>query len=178
MSSDDEENEKMQSICNRLVNGNLKKNEYRRLYEPERAYSFTNKKMEKSEKNEDVLYGYYETGITEEKQRLEMILNIKNKGLKKLEHEIMVSPLRSEYGFPDIIICRFIEGKSIVIKSNKKLNEKEKEKYKKDYDTIIRIDDNEKNPIKRYNILKEENIDILYYIRLKPKINDFEFNYD
>ena len=89
-----------------------------------------------------------------------------------MEHEIMVSP-PEDYNINDIysvIICRFILGKNVGLNREKELSE---EQYlKKNYDTVYRVNRNNYllKPPKRYNILKKENIELLYFVRLKKNL--------
>ena len=69
-----------------------------------------------------------------------MIIRLKEKGLEKIEHEIIVSP-PEYYNIYDslysIIICRFILGKNIGLNREKELSEKEKEQYLKKIMTLF-----------------------------------------
>ena len=58
-----------------------------------------------------------------------MISSLQTKGLEKIDHEIMLSPISHIIGnYHTIIICKYIIGKSKSFYSEKELNEKEKEK--------------------------------------------------
>ena len=69
-----------------------------------------------------------------------MIIRLKEKGLEKIEHEIMISP-PEDYNIYDslysIIICRFILDKNVGLNKEKELSEKEKEQYLKKIMTLF-----------------------------------------
>ena len=142
------------------------------------AYFLKNKDIssnfEKRAKNEETLYGWFIQDERDEKLKEDMIIRLKEKGLEKIEHEIMVSPPEDYniYDLYSIIICRFILGKNVGLNREKELSEKEKEQYlKQNYDTVYRVNGNihTLNPPKRYNILKKENIELLYLVKLKKE---------
>ena len=144
------------------------------MYEIEKAYSLKNQyislNFEKREKNEVSAYGWYSSEVTDDKKVDELVSRLKSKGLEKIEHEIMVSALPSnDDNIHNIILCKFIVGESEVIFSDEELNEEKKEKYRENYDTIVRVlaNPNSKDNLKRYNILKEENIELLYLIKIR-----------
>ena len=100
---------------------------------------------------------------------------LRAKGIEKIDHEIMVSSLpNGDDSINYIIICKFIVGDSEVIFQDEELTDDKREKYKNNFDTIVRVLANSinKETIKRYNILKEENIELLYLIKIKQ----VEFN--
>ena len=142
------------------------------------AYAFSLKNedissnFEKRAKNEETLYGWFIPDLSDEYLKETQIISLKEKGLEKIEHEIMVSP-PEDYNFYDsldfIIICRFILGKNVGLRREKELSEKDKEKYlKENYDTVYRVNPNihTLNRPKIYNILKKENIELLYWVYL------------
>ena len=143
------------------------------IHEIENAYSLKNQyislNFEKREMNEVSAYGWFNSEITDEKKIPEIVNRLRAKGLEKIEHEIMVSALPNNDDLHYIILCKFIVGESEVIFQDEELNEEKKEKYKNNYDTIVRVlsNANTKDSIKRYNILKEENIELLYLIKIK-----------
>ena len=167
----------IKTYFNTLLNDNSRKEKY----EPELYFSLKNQKFElnfeKLGKNEDINYGLFNVEDLDEKKREEFIIKLKTKGLEEIKEEILVSPLPISNFDPirNIILCKFIIGKSKVIYQDEPLEEKDKEKYKKEYDTIIRepIYPKRKKMIKRYNILKKENIDLLYLIILREPEVDF-----
>ena len=167
----------IKTYFNTLLNDNSRKEKY----EPELYFSLKNQKFElnfeKLGKNEAINYGWFNVEDLDEKKREEFIIKLKTKGLEEIKEEILVSPLPISNFDPirNIILCKFIIGKSKVIYQDEPLEEKDKEKYKKEYDTIIRepIYPKRKKMIKRYNILKKENIDLLYLIILREPEVDF-----
>ena len=169
----------IQTYFNTLLNDNSRKEKY----EPEYYFSLKNQKLElnfeKLGKNEEIKYGWFNLEYIVEKNIEEFVNNVKAEGLEEIREEIMVSPLPipNFADISDIILCKFIIGKSKVIYQDEPLEEKDKEKYKKEYDTIIRVPiyPKRKKIIKRYNILKKENIDLLYLIRLRQPEVDFQF---
>ena len=150
------------------------------IYEVNYAFFIKNKEIsenfEKRAKNEETLYGWFIPDENDEEIQAKRVFRLKEKGLEKIEQEIMVSP-PEDYNIYDtlysIIICRFILGKNVGLNREKELSEKEKEQYlKKNYDTVYRVNPNSHklNPPKSYSILKKENIELLYYAILKEKI--------
>ena len=143
------------------------------MYEIEKAYSLKNQyialNFEKREMNEVSAYGWYSSDVTDDKKIDELVNRLKSKGLEKIEHEIMVSALPNNDDIHNIILCKFIVGESEVIFQDEELSDEKKEKYKNNYDTIVRVisNSNNKDNIKRYNILKEENIELLYLIKIR-----------
>ena len=174
----DKELSQLKSLVNKLLNDNRKKGYDK--YELDFAYSLKNKdfslNFEKRAQNEETLYGYYRLDDYDEKKLEEIIIRLKDKSFQEIEHEIMVSsPVNyHEYISLDIIIiCRFILGKNVGLNQKEELSEKDKEKYlKKNYDTVYRVNRNinSMNPTKKYNILKKENIELLYLVKLKNTI--------
>ncbi len=143
------------------------------MYEIEKAYSLKNQyialNFEKREMNEISAYGWYSSEVTDDKKIDELVNRLKTKGIEKIEHEIMVSSLPNNDDIHNIILCKFIVGESEVIFQDEELSEEKKERYKNNYDTIVRIinNPNNKDSIKRYNVLKEENIELLYLIKIR-----------
>ena len=174
----DKELSQLKSLVNKLLNDNRKRGYDK--YELDFAYSLKNKDIslnfEKLAQNEETLYGYYRLEDYDEKKLEEIIIRLKDKSFQEIEHEIMVSsPVNyHEYISLDIIIiCRFILGKNVGLNQKEELSEKDKEKYlKKNYDTVYRVNSNihSMNPPKKYNILKKENIELLYLVKLKNTI--------
>ena len=169
---------KLETLVNTLLN--KKKKKYMSIYEVNYAFFIKNKDIsanfEKSAKNEETLYGWFIPDENDEEIQAKRVFRLKEKGLEKIEQEIMVSP-PEDYNIYDtlysIIICRFILGKNVGLNREKELSEKEKEQYlKKNYDTVYRVNPNSHklNPPKSYSILKKENIELLYYAILKEKI--------
>ena len=173
-----DEAKKLRTLVNKLLNGKNKK-KYDSIYETDYAYFLKNKDIssnfEKRAKNEETLYGWFIPHKNDDELKVEMVIRLREKGLEKIEHEIMVSP-PEDYNIDDlysVIICRFILGKNVGLNQKEELSEKDKEKYlKKNYDTVYRVNSNVhtlKSP-KRYNILKKENIELLYFVNLKQNL--------
>ena len=165
----------LETLVNALLNSKNKKN-YDPIYVTDMAYYLKNNdrfsNFEKRAKNEETLYGWFIPDDNDEELFSNMIIRLKEKDFEKIEQEIMVSP-PDDYNISDlysIIICKFILGKNVGIKGEKELSEKDKEHYlKKNYDTVYRVNANihTLNPPKRYNVLKKENIELLYFVKLK-----------
>ena len=165
----------LETLVNALLNSKTK-NKYAPIYVTKMAYYLKNNdrfsNFEKRAKNEETLYGWFIPDDNDEELFSNMIIRLKEKGLEKIEQEIMVSP-PDDYNISDlysIIICKFILGKNVGIKGEKELSEKDKEHYlKKNYDTVYRVNANihTLNPPKRYTVLKKENIELLYFVKLK-----------
>ena len=143
-------------------------------YEIEKAYSLKNQyitlNFQKREKNEVSSYGWYESENYDDKKLDEQVLRLKSKGLEKIKDEIKVSsPSNKEPDRYIIIICKFIVGRSEVIFQDQELTEEAKEHYKNNYDTVVRIlsKSNNKENFKNYNILRDENLELLYLVKAK-----------
>ena len=143
-------------------------------YEIEKAFSLKNQyislNFQKREKNEVSSYGWYESENYDDKKLDEQVLRLKSKGLEKIKDEIKVSsPSNKEPDRYIIIICKFIVGRSEVIFQDQELTEEAKEQYKDNYDTVVRIlsKSNNKENFKNYNILREENLELLYLVKAK-----------
>ena len=143
-------------------------------YEIEKAYSLKNQyislNFQKREKNEVSAYGWYESENYDDKKLDEQVIRLKSKGLEKIKDEIKVSsPTNKEPDRYIIIICKFIVGKSEVIFQDQELSEENKEQYKNNFDTVVRIlnKSNNKENIKNYNVLREENLELLYLVKAK-----------
>ena len=169
---------KLKTLVNTLLN-NKNKKKYDSIYEVDYAFLLKNKdisaNLEKRAKNEETLYGWFIPDENGEELLMKRIIRLKEKGLEKIEHEIMVSPPEDYniYDLDSVIICRFILGKNVDLNREKELSEKEKDQYlKKNYDTVYRVNRNihTLNPPKRYNILKKENIELLYFVKLKKEM--------
>ena len=144
------------------------------IYEIEKPYSLKNQyislNFEKRELNDISSYGWYESENYDDKKLIEQVVRLRNKGLEKLKDEIKVSsPINKEPERYIIVICKFIVGRSEVIFQDQELTEEDKAQYRKNYDTVVRIlsKSNNKENIKNYNILREENIELLYLIKAK-----------
>ena len=143
-------------------------------YEIEKPFSLKNQyislNFEKREMNDISSYGWFESENYDDKKLIEQVARLKFKGLEKIKDEIKVSsPTNKDPDRYIIIICKFIIGKSEVIFQDQELTEEAKEQYRKDYDTVVRIlsKSNNKENIKNYNILREENIELLYLVKAK-----------
>ena len=161
------------TLLNDFSNKKLNANDNNSIFEIEKAYTLKNQyislNFEKREQNEVSAYGWYSREFTDEKKIDELANRLKAKGLEKIEHEIMVSAIPNNEDNKIIIICKFIVGESEIIFKDEELNEEQKEKYKNNYDTIVRVisNPNSKETIKKYNILKEENIELLYLVKIR-----------
>ena len=173
-----DESVKLKTLVNTLLN-NKNRKKYDSIYEVDYAFLLKNKdisaNLEKRAKNEETLYGWFIPDENGEELLMKRIIRLKEKGLEKIEHEIMVSPPEDYniYDLYSVIICRFILGKNVDLNREKELSEKEKDQYlKKNYDTVYRVNRNihTLNPPKRYNILKKENIELLYFVKLKKEM--------
>ena len=149
------------------------------VYEIEKGFSLKNQyislNFEKREMNEVSAYGWYESENVDDKKLLEQVARLRYKGLEKIKDEIKVSsPSNKDTERYIIVICKFIVGKSEVIFQDQELTEENKKQYRKNYDTVVRIlsKSNNKENIRYYNILKDENIELLYMIKVKK----VEFN--
>ena len=145
-----------------------------KVYGIDKAYSLKNKyislNFEKREMNEITSYGWYISETNDDKKVEELIYRLKSKGQDKVGFEINVSPptVPSE-DKNDIFICKFIVGECYILLQGDEL-EKTKEEMAENYDTIVRISDNK---TKKYEVLKPENIQLLYLVKLKDTA-DFE----
>jgi len=177
-SSNDKKNKEfliLETLVDALLNSKTK-SKYDPTYVTDMAFSLKNKdrfsNFEKRAKNEETLYGWFIPDENDEELFYNMINRLKEKGLEKKEYEIMVSP-PDDYNIDclfSVIICKFILGKNVGLNREKELSAKDKEHYlKENYDTVIRVNDNihTQNPPKRYNVLKKENIELLYFVQLK-----------
>ena len=173
---DSPEYAELQFLFNTMFNepsGRLSSNEVS-TYEIEKAYSLKNQyislNFQKREKNEVSAYGWYESENYDDKKLDEQVIRLKSKGLEKIKDEIKVSsPTNKEPDRYIIIICKFIVGKSEVIFQDQELSEENKEQYKNNFDTVVRIlsKSNNKENIKNYNVLREENLELLYLVKAK-----------
>ena len=173
---DSPEYAELQFLFNTMFNepsGRLSSNEVG-TYEIEKAYSLKNQyislNFQKREKNEVSAYGWYESENYDDKKLDEQVIRLKSKGLEKIKDEIKVSsPTNKEPDRYIIIICKFIVGKSEVIFQDQELSEENKEQYKNNFDTVVRIlsKSNNKENIKNYNVLREENLELLYLVKAK-----------
>ena len=139
------------------------------MYEIEKAYSLKNQYISlnfaKREMNEVSSYGWCTSEVNDDKKIDELVNRLKNKGLERIEQEIKVSALSSNnQDIHNIILCKFIVGECEISFSEEPLNEAAKEAYKPDFDTIVRMT---KDGSRHYIILKEENIELLYLIKIK-----------
>ena len=166
----------LQFHFNTLLNDTTKKgnNSELTMYEIEKAYSLKNQyialNFKKREMNEVSAYGWYISEITDDKKVDEIVNRLRAKGAERIDHEIMVSSLpNGDDSINYIYICKFIVGESEVIFQDEELTDEKREKYKNNFDTIVRVlaNSTNKEAIKRYNILKEENIELLYLVKIK-----------
>lgn len=144
-----------------------------KIYGIERGYSIKNQyislNFQKREMNEITSYGWYLSGTNDDKKFEELIYKIKTKGQDEFSFEINISPPSgTSEDIHDIFICKFIVGESYILFQGDEL-EKSKEEIAENYDTIVRIVDNK---TKKYEVLKPENIELLYLVKVKN--SDFE----
>ena len=144
-----------------------------KIYGIDRAFSLKNQyislNFEKREMNEITSYGWYMSETNDEKKFEELIYRLKLKGQDKIGFDISVSPpTSSNEEIRDIFICKFIVGECYILFQGDEL-EKSKEELAEKYDTIVKISDNES---KKYEVLKPENIQLLYLVKMKD--SDFE----
>ena len=122
--------------------------------------------FEKREQNEITSYGWYMPDDQDEKKFLESLYRLKHKGHEKINFDINVSPTGEE--IRDVFICKFIVGECYILFQGDQL-EKTKEELAETYDTIVKISDNKS---KKYEVLKPENIELLYLVKTREA--DFE----
>jgi hypothetical protein len=140
----------------------------------ERAFSLKNKyialNFDKRAMNEITSYGWYISETNDEKKFEELIYRLKLKGQDKVGFDINVCPPPPgpNDDIHDIFICKFIVGDCYILFQGDEL-EKSKEELAENYDTIVKISDND---TKKYEALKPENIELLYLVKIKN--SDFE----
>jgi hypothetical protein len=166
----------LQFLFNTIFNetsGRISSNEIS-IYEIEKAYSLKNQyislNFSKRAKNEITSYGWFDTKNYDDKRLDEQVIRYKTKGPEEITDEIKVSsPVSKEGDRYIIILCKFIVGKSELIFQDQELSKDEREIYKKDFDTVVRVlsNSNNKDNYRNYNILREENIELLYLVRVK-----------
>ena len=144
-----------------------------KIYGIDRAFSLKNKyislNFEKRAMNEITSYGWYISETNDEKKFEELIYKLKLKGQDKFGFDINVTPPSgSNEDINDIFICKFIVGECYILFQGDEL-EATKEELADKYDTIVKILDNK---TKKYEILKPENIQLLYLVKIKD--SDFE----
>jgi hypothetical protein len=146
------------------------------VYEIEKAYSIKNLyislNFEKREKSEISSYGWFESpnkDNMEDRKIDEQVMNFRTKDFELANNEIKVSAPNIKEDRFLIIICKFIVGKSDIIFQDVEISKEDKIKYKENYDTIVRImsKTNNKQNTHIYNVLREENIELLYLIKAK-----------
>lgn len=153
-----------------------------KLFEIDKAYSLRNQfvsiNFEKREENEVSSYGWYTTGVNDPKKTDEIIYKYKNKGLEKIDQDINVSPYinNGDESQKDVFLCKFLIGETYITfeDDNKKYDIPEiNQEFLEKYDTIVKV--SKDNKITRYQVLKLENIELLYLLKIKtadiePKI--------
>ena len=144
-------------------------NSEQKILEIDRAYSLKNQyislNFEKREMNEVTSYGWYSSESSDDKRFDDLVFRLRTKGLEKIENEINVSPPlpTNESEIHDICLCKFIIGESLIIFKGDDDNELPDD-YLEKYDTIVYI---RNDKTKRYKVLKLENIQLLYLIKIK-----------
>jgi hypothetical protein len=125
--------------------------------------------FQKREMNEITSYGWYNSKLNDEKKYEESMNKLRLKGLDKIDFDINVSPQNNEE-LNDIIICKFIIGECYISFQDKEVEEEIEELAEK-YDTIVKIVENKS---KKYRVLKPENIELLYLVKLKTASFDLK----
>ena len=115
--------------------------------------------------NEVTSYGWYSSETPDDKKFEDLVFRLRTKGLEKIENEINVSPPlpSNDTEIHDIYLCKFIIGESLIIFKGDDDGDLP-EDYLDKYDTIVYI---RNDKTKRYKILKLENIQLLYLIKIK-----------
>ena len=172
MEPNTEEYQEMDFLFNTLVNDMSQKSNpaEQKIYGVESAFSIKNQyislNFKKREMNEITSYGWYIPENQDEKRFEESLYRLKAKGLDKVGFDINVSPTNDE--LKDVFICKFIIGECYILFHGDQL-EKQKEELAQTYDTIVKISDSKS---KKYEVLKPENIELLYLV--KTRESDFE----
>ena len=172
MEKNTEEYQEMEFQFNTLINDMSQKSNptEQKIYGIETAVSLKNQyialNFEKREQTEITSYGWYMPDDQDEKKFLESLYRLKHKGHEKINFDINVSPTGEE--IRDVFICKFIVGECYILFQGDKL-EKSKEELAQTYDTIVKISDNK---AKKYEVLKPENIELLYLVKTREA--DFE----
>ena len=167
-----EEYQEMEFHFNTLINDMSQKSNptEQKIYGIESAVSLKNQyislNFEKREQTEITAYGWFMADNKDEKRFLELLYRAKHKGHEKITFDINVSPIGEE--IRDVIICKFIIGECYILFQEDQL-EKSKEELAETYDTIAKISDNK---LKKYEVLKPENIELLYLVKIRE--SDFE----
>ena len=142
-------------------------------YGIETAFSLKNQHIslnfQKREMNEITSYGWYNSKLNDEKKYQESMYKLRSKGVDKIDFDISVSPQINEE-LNDIIICKFIIGECYISFQDKEVEEEIEELAEK-YDTIVKIVENKS---KRYRVLKPENIELLYLVKVKNSSFDLK----
>ena len=125
--------------------------------------------FEKREMNEITSYGWYNSKLNDEKKYEESMYKLRLKGLDKIDFDINVSPQTNE-DINDIIICKFIIGECYISFQDKEVEEEIEELAEK-YDTIVKIVEGKS---KKYRVLKPENVELLYLVKLKTSSFDLK----
>ena len=174
ISTDTDEYLELQFHFNTIFNDILRQNSSdQKIFGIDRAFSIKNKyislNFSKREPREITAYGWYDSNTNDEKKFEDLIYRLKSKGIESNSVKINVSPqVAINDDIHDIIICKFIVGKSLIVFENEDFK-KTKETYD-NYDTVIYVKENEK--AKTYEVLKPENVQLLYLVKIKD--SDFE----
>ena len=174
MDPNSEDYQEMKFLFNTLVNDMAQKqsSSEQKTYGIEYSFSLKNQyislNFEKREMQEITSYGWYAPEDQDEKKFLESLYKLRLKGQDKIGFDINVSPLTSNEELTFVFICKFIIGECYILFQGDQL-EQTKEELAEKYDTIVKISENKS---KKYEILKPENMELLYLVRLKDP--DFE----
>ena len=153
---------------NTIFNDITQQSTEKKTFGIDQAFSLKNEyislNFEKREKNEITSYGWYFSETSDDKKFEELKKRLKLKGQDKIGFDINVSPppIPPEEK-NDIFICKFIVGECYILFQGDEL-EKSKEELAENYDTIVKILDNK---TRKYEVLKPENIQLLYLVQLK-----------
>ena len=167
-----EEYQEMEFLFNTLVNDMSQKANAaeQKIYGIEGSFSLKNQyislNFQKREMSEITSYGWYVPEDQDEKKFEDSLYRLKLKGQEKVGFDINVAPTGEE--LRDVFICKFIVGECYILFQGDQL-EQTKEELAETYDTIVKISENKS---KKYEVLKPENIELLYLV--KTRESDFE----
>ena len=154
-------------IFNTIFNDITQQTTEKKAYGIDDAFSIKNNyislNFEKREKTEITSYGWYFCEYNDEKKLEEFKYKLIIKGQDIIGFDINVSPPpvpNEEKNY--VIICKFIVGECYILFQGDEL-EKSKEELAENYDTIVKILDNK---TRKYEVLKPENIQLLFLVKL------------
>lgn len=155
-------------LFNTIFNDITQQSQEKKTFGIDQSFSLKNKyitlNFEKREKSEITSYGWYFSETSDDKKFEELKYRLRLKGQDKIGFDINVSPLSvPNEEKSDIFICKFIVGECYILFQGDELD-KTKEELAENYDTIVKILDNK---TRKYEVLKPENIQLLYLVKLK-----------